>query len=276
MNIKEYIESGILELYLLGALSASESAEVTAMVSKYPELQDELNALEWDMLSVAEFGVPEQLDMSILNKAMSRIEENTTEVKVEETKVIPIASNVISSNSSTRSIFKSTAIAASVLLLLSLGLNYTQYKNKLNTQNQLADFNSKVENLIKENENNTLKASDLSKQLRVLADASTSKVTLKGVEGKESALATVFWNNETKQTFLSINNLPTPPKGMQYQLWALADGVPVDAGVFDLEDSKSIQIAKNIQSAQTFAITLEEAGGKPTPNLAELYVIGNV
>ena len=97
---------------------------------------------------------------------------------------------------------------------------------------------------------------------------------MKGIEGKEDALATVFWNTQTKQTYINVNNLPAPPEGMQYQLWALADGVPIDAGVFDVNGE--IQLTKKIESAQTFAVTLEEAGGKPSPNLEQLFVIGNV
>lgn len=278
MNIKEYIESGILELYLLGALSAEESAEVRAMVLKYPELQDELNVLEADMLEVAEFEVPETLNTSILDGALDRI--NNSESKKEEAKVIPIKKeiekDIVKVSNDKTSFFKPLAIAASLLLLLSLGMNYSLFKQNLNRQSQLADFNNKVEQLIEDNQNNTLKASELSKQLQVLADASTSKVTLNGIEGKESALAVVFWNNKTKQTFVSVDNLPEPPKGMQYQLWALFDGVPIDAGVFDVKEASQIQIAKNIENAQTFAVTLEEEGGKASPNLEQLYVIGNV
>lgn len=278
MNIKEYIASGILELYLLGALSPEESAEVTTMVSKHSELKEVLETLEKDLMNVAEINVPELLNNNILEHALLRIEAKTNALheKNEAPKVIPITPNVDSNTAGNNSFFKLSAIAAAVLLLISLGLNYSLYQENINTQNQLADFNFKVEKLIQENEANTLHASELSAQLQILADASTSKVTLRGIEGKESFLATVFWNNETKQTFVSVNDLPEAPKGMQYQLWALFDGQPIDAGVFNAENKSGIQIAKNIESAQTFAVTLEEEGGKPTPNLEQLYVIGNV
>ena len=37
MNSKEYIASGILELYVAGALSEKENEEVHAMMQKHPE-----------------------------------------------------------------------------------------------------------------------------------------------------------------------------------------------------------------------------------------------
>ena len=46
MNIEEYISSGILEEYALGALSSEEMMEVEAMMAKYPEIKDELNNIE--------------------------------------------------------------------------------------------------------------------------------------------------------------------------------------------------------------------------------------
>ncbi|WP_350340234.1 anti-sigma factor [Paraflavitalea speifideaquila] len=50
---------------------------------------------------------------------------------------------------------------------------------------------------------------------------------------------------------------PAPaPAGRQYQLWALVDGKPVDAGMLDNCDG--LCQLKNIQQAQAFAITLEK------------------
>ncbi len=73
---------------------------------------------------------------------------------------------------------------------------------------------------------------------------------------------------------VAVENLPTPPTDKQYQLWALVDGKPVDAGMItDLED---LQAMKEMPEAQAFAITLEPKGGSVNPTLEQLYVIGNV
>jgi len=49
MKISEYIESGILELYVMGNLSAEESVEVEKMMALHPEIQEEVQAIEWSL-----------------------------------------------------------------------------------------------------------------------------------------------------------------------------------------------------------------------------------
>mgnify|MGYP000002890587 CR=1 FL=1 len=46
MDIKEYIASGILELYVAGALSEKENEEVYAMMLKHPEVMKEVLSIE--------------------------------------------------------------------------------------------------------------------------------------------------------------------------------------------------------------------------------------
>jgi hypothetical protein len=50
--------------------------------------------------------------------------------------------------------------------------------------------------------------------------------------------------------------LPAPALGKQYQLWAIVDGKPVDAGIISLQkEIYKIQKMKSFGSAQAFAIT---------------------
>jgi len=54
MNIQEYIDSGILELYVLGSASKAETEELLHYKERYPELQKALYELEIDMERVAQ------------------------------------------------------------------------------------------------------------------------------------------------------------------------------------------------------------------------------
>ena len=72
-------------------------------------------------------------------------------------------------------------------------------------------------------------------------------------------------------------NLPSVPEGMQYQLWAIIDGKPVDAGMISTEKGiYHIQKMKSFGRAEAFAITLEKAGGSPTPTMDQMYVIAKI
>ncbi len=91
-------------------------------------------------------------------------------------------------------------------------------------------------------------------------------------------MATVYWDSRSKDVYLLVNNLPKPASQKQYQLWAIVDGKPVDAGMVDLSGSQDNMLLKmrNIPEAQAFAITLEKEGGSPSPTMEAMYVLGKV
>jgi len=55
MKVKEYIESGILESYVLGSASEEETRELLRLKKQYPEIQKALHELEVDMERIAEY-----------------------------------------------------------------------------------------------------------------------------------------------------------------------------------------------------------------------------
>lgn len=55
MDVKAYIESGILESYVLGATSKVETHELIQLQKKYPEIADALFKLEADLEQVAQY-----------------------------------------------------------------------------------------------------------------------------------------------------------------------------------------------------------------------------
>ena len=81
LNLQTYIESGILELYVLNLLHDSERAEVQDMISKYPELHQEIEAIEVSLESYAQthavepsFGLLERIERSILETGRAPFE----------------------------------------------------------------------------------------------------------------------------------------------------------------------------------------------------------
>ncbi|MEJ0083604.1 MAG: anti-sigma factor [Puia sp.] len=91
-----------------------------------------------------------------------------------------------------------------------------------------------------------------------------------------SSLATVYWNTQSKDVYLLVNKLPAPVPDKQYQLWAIVDGKPVDAGVFEMAEGISFVKLKTIPKAEAFAITLEKKGGSTKPDMDAMYVMGKV
>ena len=88
MNIQEYIESGIIELYVMNTLPESEMAEVEAMARQYPDIQAEIEEVQavMQVYSQAHAISPSpELKDKILNKINSEIAANAHTKPTSET-----------------------------------------------------------------------------------------------------------------------------------------------------------------------------------------------
>jgi anti-sigma-K factor RskA len=110
--------------------------------------------------------------------------------------------------------------------------------------------------------------------MQMMSDPTVAKITMATMRPNENNLATVFWDTKTKDVYLLPNKMPAAAAGKQYQLWAIVDGKPVDAGMMDV--CAGLCKMKNIPRASAFAITLEKKGGSATPTMEQMYVMGKV
>ncbi|MEJ7673904.1 MAG: anti-sigma factor [Chitinophagaceae bacterium] len=87
----------------------------------------------------------------------------------------------------------------------------------------------------------------MNKDMDVMTDKNAMPVVLNGTPNSPDALAKIFWMKNTGEVYVDPTNLPQTPAGMQYQLWAIVDGKPLDAGMISTE--KGIY---HIQKMKTF------------------------
>ena len=105
-------------------------------------------------------------------------------------------------------------------------------------------------------------------------------VSLDGLPAAPEAAAKIFWMKNTGEVYIDASNLPEAPAGMQYQVWGIVDGKPVDGGMIITtknEDKFRIHKMKSFGNlkVQAFAVTLETTGGNPTPK-GDMYVMGKM
>lgn len=270
MNTQEYISSGILELYVLGTLDTSEASDVERKVALYPEVAVELEQLQSTMEGYArahEVRPPADIKKKLFAEIESQLVKDTLEVKS-----IPLLKPTNSFN---------WLVAASITVAcISTALSGYFWSKWRNAEGLLISMQQ--ENMIfAQNANYMIDSSQLVLQEKnqyfsFVTDTATTKVVMKGLPISPSSVALVFWNKSTKEVFLDVKSLPVPPEGMQYQLWALDNGVPIDAGIFDLATAGNMQKLKSINNAQAFAVTLEKVGGSPTPTLEMIHILGTI
>lgn len=279
MNIQEYISSGIIESYVLGLANDAERAEFERMVAEHPEVREARDAFELSLeasASQAALTPPAHIKGKIFSTiGMEGLDNNVpAEIVAPVYDVPPRPAAKVVKRDFTRLI----AAASVILLLMSTGLNfyffsrYKEYNEKyvalIQQQTELATHNQVLQARMLEYE----------RAVEMMKDPNMYIVKMPAnPNGPDTSSATtVYWNTQTKDVYLTVNNLPEPAAGHQYQLWALVDGTPVDAGVFDLKDGAGVTKMKNIPRAQAFAITLEKQGGSPTPSMDKLYVLGKI
>ncbi len=115
--------------------------------------------------------------------------------------------------------------------------------------------------------------------IRLLEDPESGLVTLASLKPAPNASGKVLWDRKGDRGYLWVSNLPQDPDGKDYQLWAIAGGTPVSAGVFSVSAEGSALIPLDRFPADApvgaFAVTLEPAGGVPAPS-GEMMLIGTV
>lgn len=270
MDIKEYIASGIIESYVLGACSDQEQREVNCLSSIYPEIKEELEKTQLSIEKYAEsiaVAPPEALkskiQAAIKNTQQESVLKIVREEKVEAPKIIRMPARM------------KLAVAASLLVVVGIGALYLSNLNSMNKlEGQVATLNTEKSELASKFEEVKASLAENSSLNNFVLNESTSEIVLAGTDLSPQSKVRVYWNNKESKAVLISDYLPTPENGKQYQLWAISDGKPIDLGMLDKQNPNSKDLKITPKSVQAFAITLEKDGGNPTPTMDQMYVVG--
>lgn len=282
MDLSCIISSGDLELYVLGLLPQDEAYKIEQLALLFPEVKAELDSISQSLEALAAHAEATP-SPAVKNRLMEQLKTlKAEEDNIQHTNTAPpvqptsksATAPVVQMN--TRKKTKMPLLAASVIgLLLCLGaLIYLLGQNKQNSE-QVASLQQQVGALQKETTEQQQQLQAYNQELQLWQSNEVRKINLTNVPGKPEALAQVFWNEKTNEVFISNVSLPPAPAGKQYQLWAIVNGQPVDAGLLNSEPNR-VQKMKAFEAADAFAITLENTGGSTTPTLTEMYVLAQV
>lgn len=260
---REYIESGILELYVFGRLSDEENREVQAMAEKHDDVKAEIVAIEKAVINLS-YSVAPYLSAENYEKIRRQLIE-----KHGETPVVDLQERQGNGMSY-------LGWAAAVILMFGLGFQYYKYNGVIQEKETVQAEQSKYKQLVAELQDNNTKNEHA---LTILRDKYNTAVNLDGQAAAPEAYAKVYINKQTNQVHVDISGLPKPPEGKAYQVWALKLNplTPESIGVIeDTTVNKGIFTVKAYDGAEAFGITLEPAGGSPTPTMEQLYALGKV
>lgn len=267
MDVNEYIASGLLELYALGRLSAREAAGVAASAAAYPEIAAEIDRIE-GMLEELAFRTAGNVDPEVLERTLQRIRDQRSGSPAPPAATPPATSGLL------------PWLLAFAALAIACGLWFSGRGTGAELAAASADLAATRTALTQLEAacDSVAAQTTLSGQVfAALARPATRTVPLAGTDNAPDKSAVVFYDADKEAAFFAASNLPTPPAGKQYQLWGIDGDGPKSLGVLDPDLAAGTLLNLDfLPGVAAFAITLEDEGGKDTPDLSQLQVIGEV
>ena len=240
----------------------------------YPEVKTEFDSIQEVMEKYAlEHAI--KPDASVKQKILSRLNHfgekesftpTTFSNKVDTLSVRPSNSGGVKR----LNFYKLIAAASVILFIITAVVGFNYYSRYKEVSEQYVVINNKL----KQDET---KDEAMHSAMEVISSKYARPVMLNGTPHAPEAVAKIYWmKDKGGDVYVDPTNLPDAPSDKQYQLWAIIDGKPVDAGMISKsKGTYHIQKMKAFGNVQAFAITMESNGGNPTPK-GDMIVISKI
>lgn len=251
-DIKGFLESSLLEEYLLGLTNAEETQHVEQMLAKHAEARDAYEKLQDSLEFMAEnmaMPAPEGLRQRILNDLQAQRPEAA----------------VVSVRRKTSWM----AVAATIAAVVMAGFGLMQYNKAQDLQDAVDLLTAEIEILESTAQGQQVQFASLQNQLDMISDPSTEKFVLRGNDKAPQFEAIAYWNETSKQSYLDIRNLPELPDRKCFQMWADVDGEMISVGVIPETDEPLVALTF-LDNAESLNVTIEPEGGSDHPTVTDL------
>lgn len=257
MNSKEYINSGIIESYVLGLATEAERHELESMCRTHTEIDEAKHnfevALEEHLLKEA-LNPPEDLKQKIL------LSLNITEKNgYQKNDHVPVRRI---------NVWRWVAVACIVLLA---GTGYLFYGTWNKYHKLLAEKTSIENGTIIAHRDDVMAA-----LLPIVQRPSVKWSIMAEPKNISHCMAHVYWDSLSTNTYLLLGNIPRPLSDKQFQLWEVQNNQATDLGLFDIQKEGQLIQMKNVANGKVFVITIEPKGGSASPTLNATYARGEL
>ncbi|MBT8181858.1 MAG: anti-sigma factor [Eudoraea sp.] len=243
-KIRIFLDTDLLEKYLLGTTSPEETMQVERYIAMYPAVRKTYNELQENLETFAKLHAlktPEGLKAKILNRIKA---QNTGRRK-----------------------FQRYAIAASIAALLFAGSSYFFWNQNQNLQDENVIVNNRIRTL---EEDMKEQLEDVRNQFIVLNNPQTKKYAVNGNKKAKELKAVAYINPVKKLSYINVRNLPNLPDDQCYQMWAEVNGKMVNLGVIkNVDDKDRLRPLPYAENAVSY-ITIEPQGGNDTPTVKNI------
>lgn len=254
MNEQVTILPGMIEQYVLGLCTDAERSMIDQLRQKNAMIDADIQLFEktFEAINMQKGLLPSKATDEAILTALSLLNQS-----VSTKKIIPIHSHKFR-------VIKQFAIAASVMVVLSVGYYFALFAKYRSQQIALIAKNPEVLS--------TLPVSDYN----IIKDPTITPIPMYGVGIHTICRCTMFWDKKTGKVYIMIHHLPRTDDTKDFQLWAMVNGKPISVGIInDAIRDRFIEIDQMPEGATAFSVTLENAGGGATPS-DDQYLSGKI
>ncbi|WP_209406134.1 anti-sigma factor domain-containing protein [Pseudozobellia sp. WGM2] len=243
-KIKQFLDSDILEKYLIGTTSEEEAMQAERYIAMYPEVREAYNELQENLEAYAKLHAVKASD-ELRDKVFARVRKEHVG----------------------RNKFYRMAIAASIAVLISAGASFFFWDQNQSLQEENAIVNNKIDDL---EETMREQLEDVRNQFIVLQNPETKKVSVEGNKKAKELKAVAYINPVKKLSYINVSKLPNLPQDQCYQMWAEVNGSMVNLGIIHEADSQEKLLALPYADKAISYITIEPKGGNQTPTVENI------
>lgn len=235
-KLHNFLQSGVLEKYLVGDTSISENLEVEHMINTHPEIAQAYDELQKNLEIIAKANAVEA-PLGVLNKILE-----TT----KETKVITLP------RQKTPWYFIAASVAA---LIFASSSTYLYFQNqKLSKENDVVV--EEIFDLRNDIDSNNSKLNQLASEFDKLNNPDSDKYVLRGNNRAKDLKTVAYINPIEKTSMIDVVTLPKLPENQYYQIRAELKDRMVALGILDVSERR-LQSIPYIEDALALSIAIK-------------------
>lgn len=245
-----FMESGLLDNYILGTTTPNENLEVESYIAEFTEVASEYERLQ-DNLEILAKANTVEAPKFILDDVLQELSDDTP--------VVQMSAQIKHKRTPWYS------IAASIAALIFAGTAFLLYEQNmsLNTENQVVV--DEIFDLRSDIEENNNKLENVMLQFMKLNNPETEKYVLRGNSRAKNLKTVAYINAVDKTSMIDVVSLPKLPENQTYQIWAELQDRMVNLGILD-ESERKLKTIPYMENALGLSITIEPKSGSQMNN----------
>ncbi|MDW5287809.1 anti-sigma factor [Formosa sp. PL04] len=249
-KITTFLNSDLLEKYLIGETTSKERELVENYISKFPEAENAYNTLQHNLEIMSKYHAVEA-PSSVLDTVLKTLDNESPVIQLRPKKQ--------------KAWFRYAIAASFFATLFACASSFFFIQNlELKKENQVVV--DEIFDLRSDIQLNNQRLDNVMAQFQQLNNPETQKYIIKGNNRAKNLKTVAYINPKDKTSMIDVVSLPELPKEQCYQIWAELNGKMVNLGILDKTDRqlKSIPYTEN---ALGLNITIEPKGGNTNASL---------